>query len=104
MCCKAEASACAPEEAILLTEEDKGKEIKPCKFKLNKEELCCKAETSDCVPEDLILFPEEEGPKTLQRHFWGPAFKSTMEPTDFWFIYLLVKNFRYICDVVSVAV
>ena len=27
MCCKAEASACAPEEAILLTEEDKGKEI-----------------------------------------------------------------------------
>ena len=28
-----------------------------------------------------VIFPEEEKPRTLQRHFWGPAFQGTMEPT-----------------------
>ena len=27
-----------------------------------------------------VIFPEEEKPRTLQRHFWGPAFQGTMEP------------------------
>ena len=28
----------------------------------------------------VVIFPEEEKPRTLQRHFWGPAFQGTMEP------------------------
>ncbi len=32
----------------------------------------------------VVMWPEEEGPRTLQRHFWGEAFKGTMEPrSDF---------------------
>ena len=58
LCCKAEASACAPEEPILLSEEDKGKERKHSKFKSNKEELCFKAVASACAPEESILFTE----------------------------------------------
>ncbi len=27
-----------------------------------------------------VIFPEEEKPRTLQRHFWNPAFQGTMEP------------------------
>ena len=50
LCCKAEASACAPEEPRLISEEGKRKESKPSKFKHNKEELCCKAEASACTP------------------------------------------------------
>ena len=29
-----------------------------------------------------VIFPEEEKPRTLQRHFWGPDFQGTMEPTQ----------------------
>ena len=58
MCCKAEASACAPDESILLSGEDK-KWGRLAKFKLNKEELCCKAEASACTPEESILLSED---------------------------------------------
>ncbi len=59
MCCKAEASACAPEEPILLPDEDKWKTKKQFKIKLNKEEFCCKAEASACEPEEPILLSED---------------------------------------------
>ena len=60
MCLKAEANACAPEESILLSNEDKGKERKPYKSKSNKAELCCKAQASACAPEEPIRFAEED--------------------------------------------
>ena len=48
----------------------------------------------------VIIFPEQEQPRTLQRHFWGPAFQGTMEPaTDFEAILQVVPSdgtkFRY---------
>ena len=60
MCCKVEASACAPVDSIELPEEDKRKGEKHPKFKLNKEELCCKAEASACAPDEPILLSEDE--------------------------------------------
>ena len=50
----------------------------------------------------VLIFPEEEKPKTLQRHFWGPAFEGTMEPRqDFEGIILAVPSdgtrHRYKC-------
>ena len=59
LCCREEASACAPEEPILFPVEDKKKSKLP-KSKLNKEELCCNAEASACAPEEPILLPEED--------------------------------------------
>ena len=60
----------------------------------------CSLYKEDNKQKHVILFPEEEGPKTLQRHFWGPAFKGTMEPTDTFEAILLVvpsngEKYRY---------
>ena len=62
MCCKAEASDCASNESILLAENDKRKERKHSKFKLNKEELCSKTEANACAPEPIWL-PEKDNEK-----------------------------------------
>ena len=62
MCCKAVASASAPEEQMLFSENaKKERKSKPPKSKLNKEELCCKAEANASATEEPpILLPEED--------------------------------------------
>ena len=57
MCCKAIASACAPDTPILFPNEDIIKR-KLVKFKYNKEELYCKVEASACAPVESILLPK----------------------------------------------
>ena len=69
LCCKVEASACAPVDSIELPEEDERKERKRPKSKHNKEELCCKAEASACAPVEPILFPEEYEEKKERKTF-----------------------------------
>ena len=81
------------------------------------DETACSLYSEEDGKHHVLIFPEEEKPRTLQRHFWGPAFQDKMKPrqdfvgiihaapsdgTKFRYKYLLDFAFRYFGHAFSV--